>query len=136
MGDMIAGHIDLMAVAPNIALEHVRAGTIKAYAVMSRQRLQAAPEIPTVDEAGLPGFYASPWFALWAPKGTPRDVIARLNTAVVDALADGAVRQRLAQTGSEIVPRDEQTPAALAALQKAEIAKWWPIVKDAGIKAE
>jgi tripartite-type tricarboxylate transporter receptor subunit TctC len=136
MGDMIAGHIDLMAVAPNIALEHVRAGTIKAYAVMSRQRLEAAPEIPTVDEAGLPGFYASPWFALWAPKGTPRDVIARLNAAMMDALADGAVRQRLAQTGSEIAPREEQTPAALAALQKAEIARWWPIVKDAGIKAE
>jgi len=136
MQDMIAGHIDLMAVAPNIALEHVRAGTIKAYAVMSRKRLQAAPDIPTVDEAGLPGFYASPWFALWAPKDTPHDVIARLNAAAVEALADPAVRQRLAQTGNEIAPREEQTPEALAALQRAEIAKWWPIVKDAGIKVE
>jgi tripartite-type tricarboxylate transporter receptor subunit TctC len=136
MQDMIAGHIDLMAVAPNIALEHVRAGTIKAYAVMANKRLASAHDIPTVDEAGLPGFYASPWFALWAPKGTPREVIDRLDAAVVEALADNEVRKRLAETGNEIAPREEQTPEALATLQKAEIAKWWPIVKEAGIKAE
>ena len=115
----------------------MRAGSIKAYAVMARQRLQAAPEIPTVDEAGLPGFYASPWYALWAPKGTPREVIAKLNAAVVDALADAAVRERLAEPECEIVPRERaDTRRRSRALQKAEIEKWWPIVKDAGIKAE
>jgi tripartite-type tricarboxylate transporter receptor subunit TctC len=136
MQDMIAGHIDLMCVAPNISLSHVRAGSIRGYAVMARKRLQAAPEIPTVDEAGLPGFYASPWYALWAPKGTSRDIIDKLNAAVVAALADADLRERLVQTGMEIVPRQQQTPEALAALQKAEIEKWWPIVKDAGIKGE
>jgi tripartite-type tricarboxylate transporter receptor subunit TctC len=136
MQDMIAGHIDLMCVAPNISLQHVRAGSIKAYAVMAGKRLQAAPDIPTVDEAGMPRFYASPWYALWAPKGTPPDIIDKLNAAVVHALADSSVRQRLVQTGMEIVSRQEQTPEALAALQKAEIEKWWPIVKEAGIKAE
>jgi tripartite-type tricarboxylate transporter receptor subunit TctC len=98
--------------------------------------LAAAPDIPTVDEAGLPGFYCSVWNALFAPKGTPRDVIARLNAAAVDALAEPAVRQRLADLGQQIVPRDEQTPEALAAFHKAEIAKWWPIIRAAGIRAE
>jgi tripartite-type tricarboxylate transporter receptor subunit TctC len=93
MQDMIAGHIDLMCVAPNIALEHVRAGTIKAYAVTAKNRLLSASNIPTVDEAGLPGFYTSPWFAFWAPKGTPRDVITKLNVAIVNALADVQVRR-------------------------------------------
>ena len=137
MQDMIAGHIDLMFVAPNIALEHVRAGSIKAYAVTAKQRLAAAPEIPTVDEAGLPGFYASPWFALWAPKGTPRDVIARLNAAIVDALADacGAPAAR-ANRKRDRAARASRRPRRSRALQKAEIEKWWPILKDAGIKAE
>ena len=136
MQDMIAGHIDLMFVAPNIALEHVRAGSIKAYAVTDKNRLAAAPEIPTVDEAGLPGFYASPWFAFWAPKGTPREVIAKLNAAVVDALADTAVRKRLTDLGVEILPREQQTPEALGAFHKAEIERWWPILKEASIKVE
>jgi tripartite-type tricarboxylate transporter receptor subunit TctC len=136
MQDMIAGHIDLMCVVPNISLPHVRAGSIKAYAVMAKSRLQVAPEIPTVDEAGLPGFYASPWFALWAPNGTPREIIERLNGAVVTALADGERRDRLIKTGIEIVPREQQTPEALAALQKTEIGKWWPIIKAAGVKPE
>jgi tripartite-type tricarboxylate transporter receptor subunit TctC len=136
MQDMIAGHIDLMCVAPNISLPHVRAGSIKAYAVMAKNRLQAAPEIPTVDEAGLPGFYASPWFALWAPNGTPREIIEKLNGAVVTALTDSELRDRLVKTGMEIVPREQQTPEALAALQKTEIEKWWPIIKAAGIKPE
>jgi tripartite-type tricarboxylate transporter receptor subunit TctC len=136
MQDMIAGHIDLMFVAPNIALEHARAGTIKAYAVTDKRRLAAAPEIPTVDEAGLPGFYASPWHASWAPKGTPREVIARLNAAVVDSLADTTVRKRLNDIGMQIVPREQQTPQALATWHKAEVEKWWPIIKKAGIKAQ
>jgi len=136
MQDMIAGHIDLMCVAPNISLPQVRAGSIKAYAVMAKNRLQVAPEIPTVDEAGLPGFYASPWFALWAPNGTPREIIEKLNGAVVTALGDGELHDRLVKTGIEIVPREQQTPQALAALQKTEIDKWWPIIKAAGIKPE
>ena len=136
MQDLIAGHIDLMFVDADIALAHVRAGSIKAYAVTAKNRLAAAPDIPTVDEAGLPGFYVSPWFAFWAPKGTPKDVIAKLNAAVVDALADTAVRQRLADLGQEIFPREQQTPEALGAFHKAEIEKWWPIIKEASIKVE
>jgi tripartite-type tricarboxylate transporter receptor subunit TctC len=131
--DIIAGHIDLMFV-PSISLEAVKAGSVKAYAVTAKNRLAAAPDVPTVDEAGLPGFYVAPWYALWAPKDTPRDVVDRLNGAVVDALANTAVRARFADLGYEIVPRKQQTPEALAAFQRAEIEKWWPIVKAAGIK--
>jgi tripartite-type tricarboxylate transporter receptor subunit TctC len=136
MQDLVGGHIDLMFVAPNIALEHVRAGRIKAYAVTAKKRLAMAPDIPTVDEGGLPDFYPSVWYAFWAPKGTPRDVIGRLNAAVVDALADTAVRVRLAELGQGIFPREQQTPEALDAHQKAEIEKWWPIIKAANIKAD
>ena len=103
---------------------------------MDKSRLASAPEIPTVDEAGLPGFYASVWYSLWAPKDTAKDVIAKLNAAVVDALADGSVRQRLADIGQEIFPRERQTPQALRALQQAEIEKWWPIIRSANIKGE
>jgi tripartite-type tricarboxylate transporter receptor subunit TctC len=125
----------MIDLAPN-SLAHVRAGTIKAYAVMAKARLAAAPDIPTVDEAGLPGFYMSAWQALWAPKGTPTTVIAKLNTAIVDALADPTARSRLADLGQESFPREQQTPETLGALQKAEIEKWWPIIRAANIKAE
>ena len=136
INDLVAGHIDFMIdLAPN-SLPHVRSGTVKAYAVMAKTRLAAAPEIPTVDEAGMPGFYMSAWQALWAPKGTPVSIIARLNSAIVDALADPAVRSRLADLGQESFPREEQTPEALGALQKAEIEKWWPMIKARAIKAE
>jgi tripartite-type tricarboxylate transporter receptor subunit TctC len=102
----------------------------------SKSRLAAAPEIPTVDEAGLPGLYVSSWTALFAPKGTPKDVITKLNAAVADALADATVRTRLSDIGQEIPPRDRQTPEALGVLQKSEIERWWPIIKAANIKAE
>lgn len=134
--DLLAGNIDLIIDDPTNCLPHVRSGKIKAFAVTAPQRLAAAPNIPTVDEAGLPGFYFSRWHALWAPKGTPKEVIAKLNAAVIAALDDSAVRSRLADLGQDVFPRDQQTPAALAVRHKAEIEKWWPIIKAAGIKSE
>jgi tripartite-type tricarboxylate transporter receptor subunit TctC len=136
MQDLIAGRIDLIFADQTTSLPQVRSGNIKAYAVTGNSRLVAAPDIPTVDEAGLPGFYCSVWNALFAPKGTPKDIIARLNAAAVGALAQPLVRERLAELGQQSVPREEQTPEALAALQRSEIEKWWPIIKAAGIRAE
>jgi tripartite-type tricarboxylate transporter receptor subunit TctC len=114
----------------------VRGGTLQAYAVTSKTRLAVAPDIPTVDEAGLPGFYISVWHGLWSSKGTPKDVVRRLNAAAVDALADPNVRQRLIDLGQELPAREQQTPEALGTYQKAEIDKWWPIIKAAGIKVD
>jgi tripartite-type tricarboxylate transporter receptor subunit TctC len=136
MQDLLGGQIDMIIDDPTSSLPQVRAGKIKAFAVTAKARLAAAPEIPTVDEAGLSGFYFSRWHALWLPKGTPKDVIAKLNGAVVAALADPAVRPRLEGLGQEIFAREQQTPAALQAYHKAEIDKWWPIIKAANIKAE
>ncbi|MBX9776759.1 MAG: tripartite tricarboxylate transporter substrate binding protein BugD [Xanthobacteraceae bacterium] len=137
MQDLVAGQIDLMIDQVPNSLPHARAGKIKAYAVTSKTRLDAGPEIPTVDEAGLPGFHTSVWHALWAPRATPSNVIAALNAAVVDALADPKVRQRLvADLSQEIPARAEQTPEALSAFQKAEIEKWWPVIKAANIKGD
>ena len=136
MQDLVAGQIDFMIDTAANSLPQVRAGTIKAYALTANTRLAAAPDIPTVDEAGLPGLHALNWQAVFLPKGTPQDVIMRLNAAIVTALADATVRRRLADIGQEIFPREQQTPHALAAYQKAEIDKWWPIVKEANIKAE
>jgi tripartite-type tricarboxylate transporter receptor subunit TctC len=134
--DLVAGQIDLMIDQISNVLGQVRAGRIRGYAVTSKTRALVAPELPTVDEAGLPDFHISVWHGLWAPKDTPKDAIARLNRAVVDALADANVRARFADIGQEIYALDQQTPNALAALQKAEIEKWWPIIKAAGIKVE
>jgi tripartite-type tricarboxylate transporter receptor subunit TctC len=129
MQDFVAGHIDLTIDAPAISLPQLRAGSIKAYAVTVRTRLASAPDIPTVDEAGLPGFYITGWAAFFAPKGTPKPIIDKLNAAAVDALAAPEVRARLADLGFELYRREEQTPEALGALQKADIEKWWPIIK-------
>jgi tripartite-type tricarboxylate transporter receptor subunit TctC len=136
MQDLMAGLIDLMIDPAANSVPQVRAGTIKAYAVTGRHRSPAAPDVPTVDEAGLPALQITSWHGLWLPKGTPRDIIAKLNGAVVEALADPTVRRRLADLANETVSREQQTPAALAAWQKAEIEKWWPIIKAARIKAE
>jgi tripartite-type tricarboxylate transporter receptor subunit TctC len=136
MQDLLAGQIDMIIDDPTNSLPHVRAGRIKAFAVTAKTRLAAAPDIPTVDEAGLPGFYFSRWHGLWVPKGTPKDIVGKLNAAVVDALADPAVRTRLADLGQEVFPREQQTPEALGVFQKAEIEKWWPIIKAANIKGE
>jgi tripartite-type tricarboxylate transporter receptor subunit TctC len=136
MQDLLGGQIDMIIDDPTSSLPQVRAGKIKAFAVTAKARLAAAPEIPTVDEAGLSGFYFSRWHALWLPKGTPKDVIAKLNGAVVAALADPAVRPRLEGLGQEIFAREQQTPAALQAYHKAEIDKWWPIIKAANIRPE
>ncbi len=136
MQDLLAGRIDLLFDQPSDALAHIRSGGIKAYAVAASVRLAVAPEVPTVDEAGLPGLYIKPWHSLWVPKGTPPAVIAKLNAAAVEALADPDVRRRLADIGQQIVPPAQQTPEALAAYYKAETDKWWPIIKAAGLKPE
>jgi tripartite-type tricarboxylate transporter receptor subunit TctC len=136
MQDLVAGQIDIDNDAPAISLPQVRAGSIKAYAVTARSRLASVPDIPTVDGAGLPGFYFTPWFAFFAPKGTPKPIIDKLNVAAVEALAAPDVQARFADLGLALYPREEQTPEALAAAQKADIEKWSPIVKAAGIKAE
>ena len=134
--DLVAGNVDMMCDQSSNSLPFLRSGQIKALAVMAKNRWFGAPEVPTVDEMGVPGIYVSFWHGLWAPKGTPKDIVAKLNGAVVHALADATVRQRFADQGQEIPPRDQQTPQALAAYQKADIEKWWPIIKAAGIKGE
>ena len=136
MQDLIAGHIDLLVIQAAAGLPQVRAGTIKAFANLSASRSFAVPGIPTADEGGVPGLHVAGWFGFFAPKGTPKEPIARLNAAMVQALADPAVRSRLADLGLDIAPSELQTPEGLAAFHKAEIEKWWPIIKAAGIKAE
>jgi tripartite-type tricarboxylate transporter receptor subunit TctC len=136
MQDLLAGQIDMMIDLAASATPQVRADNVRAYAVTAKTRLAAAPDVPTVDEAGLPGYYVLSWHAVWVPKTTPKSVIAKLNAAVVEALADPAVRKRLADIGQEIFPREQLTPEALSGYQKAEIEKWWPMVKAANIKSE
>jgi tripartite-type tricarboxylate transporter receptor subunit TctC len=134
MQDMLAGQMDIMCTASGSFLPLVRNGQIRAYAIAAKTRAAAAPDIPTVDEAGLPGLYVAVWNGIWAPKGTAKAAIEKLNTAAVQALADPELRQRITDLALEMPPADQLTPAALAALQKAEIEKWWPIIAAAGIK--
>ena len=136
MQDLVAGRIDLLFDQPADALPQIQAGTVKAYAVTAKRRLTVAPDIPTVDEAGLSGLYLTPWQSIWAPHGTPAAAIAKLNAAAVAALADPDVRKRLGDLAQEVVPRDRQTPSALGYYYTAEIDKWWPVIKAAGLKAE
>jgi tripartite-type tricarboxylate transporter receptor subunit TctC len=136
MTDLLSGQVDLLVVQAAVALPQVRAGTIKAIANLSPSRAPAMPDIATSDEGGVPGLYMSGWFGFFAPKGTPKDVVAKLNAAMVEALADPAIRARLAELGLDVASRTQQTPEGLAAFQKAEIEKWWPIIRASGIKAE
>jgi tripartite-type tricarboxylate transporter receptor subunit TctC len=134
--DLIGGQIDVACVEASNVVSQLGGGKIKAYAVLSKERWPVKPEIPTIDEAGAPGFYMTFWHGLWVPRGTPKDAIDKLDAAAIDALADPATRARLAQIGQGIVPREQQTPEALGAYHKAEIEKWWPIIRAAGIKPE
>lgn len=135
MQDLVAGHIDLMIDQASNALTQVRSGNIKSYAVAAKRRLAEALDIPTVDEAGLPGFHFSHWYAFFAPKGTPKTIIGKVNAATAEALDDPIVQQQLTNLGQEIFQRGQRTPEALAIFHRAEIEKWWPIIRAAGIKA-
>jgi tripartite-type tricarboxylate transporter receptor subunit TctC len=136
MQDLIAGQIDLFCAEASQTLSSLRGGKIKAYAVMSKARWPSTPDVPTMDEVGVPGMYVSFWNGVWAPKNTPKDVVAKINAAVVDAFADPAVRARLTELGHVLPTREEQTPEGLAAFHKAELDKWWPIIKAANIKPD
>jgi tripartite-type tricarboxylate transporter receptor subunit TctC len=134
--DLMSGQIDIDIDSPVNTLAQIRAGAIRGYAVAAKRRLESAPEIPTTEEAGLPGFYYSDWFGLFAPHGLPTEITSRLNTVVAEALADPVMRQRVSELGLEVPPKEELTPGALATQQKADIEKWWPFIKSAGIKVE
>ncbi|HVZ51538.1 MAG TPA: tripartite tricarboxylate transporter substrate-binding protein [Pseudolabrys sp.] len=133
---LLAGQIDLLLVTPAVGAAQMKAGQIKVYAVTAPQRINTSPDVPTTDEAGLPGYHFSFWHALWAPKGTPQPIIAKLNEALRKSLADPATRKRLIDLAQDIFPPDQQSPEALRKFQQAEIDKWWPIIKAAGIKAQ
>ena len=134
--DLLAGHIQIMVDQPSNSLPFVRKGDLKAYAVTAKQRLQSAPDIPTVGEMGHPGLLVSVWYGLWAPKGTPKDVVVRINDALRAALADAAVRKHLTDLGQELPTAEQTTPAGHGAYHRAEVEKWWPIIKAANIKIE
>jgi len=136
MTDLVSGQVDLLVVQGAVALPQVRAGTIKAIANLSPQRSASMADIPTSDETGVPGLYMSGWFGFWAPKGTPKDVIGTLNKAMREVLADPATKAKFSELGLDVAQPAQQTPEGLAAFQKAEIEKWWPIIKGAAIKAE
>ena len=134
--DLLAGFTDIQLDTPAVSLAHVKSGDLKGYAVTAKERIAVAPDIPTTDEAGLPGFYFSFWHAMWVPKGTPKPIVAKLNTALVAALADADTRKKLTDLAQVIYPPERRTPEALHDFQKSEIDKWWPIIKAAGIKPQ
>jgi tripartite-type tricarboxylate transporter receptor subunit TctC len=134
MQQVVGDQLDIIIDQASSALSIAKAGSVRAYAVTAKERLASAPEIPTVDEAGLPGFYVSIWQALWAPRGTPKEIVAKINAAVVEALADPAVQARLKDIGQELPTREQQSPEGFGAYHRAEVEKWWPIIKAAGIK--
>ena len=136
MNDLVAGQIDLIVDQTSNSIGQVRAGNIRAYAITDSKRVESASDIPTVDEAGLPGFHMTLWSGLWVPKDTPKEIVAKLNAATVDALNDPAVRKQLENLGLQMPPKDKLTPDALGAWQKAEIAKWWPMIKAANVKVD
>ena len=136
MQDLVAGQIDMMISDPVTSMPQARGGNIKIFGVAADTRLPSAPDVPTVDEAGLPGYHVALWHGLWMPKGTPKPIMSTLSAAVMAALADPAVRAKLADLGQAIYPPERQTAESLGALQKAEIAKWWPIIKAGNIKVE
>jgi tripartite-type tricarboxylate transporter receptor subunit TctC len=136
MTDLVAGQIEMIIDQTSNSINQIRAGTIRAYAVTDDKRLETAADIPTVDEAGLPGFHMSLWSGFWVPKGTPKDIVAKLNAAAVEAMNDPAVRAKFENLGLVMPPKDQLTPEALGAFQKSEIAKWWPMLKAANVKVE
>jgi len=136
MNDLIAGQIDVMIDQTSNSIGQVRAGSIRAYAITDDKRVESASDIPTTDEAGLSGLHMTLWSGLWVPKGTPKDVVAKLNAAAVDALNDPAVRKQLENLGLQMPPKDQLSPEALGSWQKAEIAKWWPMIKAANVKVD
>jgi tripartite-type tricarboxylate transporter receptor subunit TctC len=136
LNDLVAGQIDIIVDQTSNSINQVRGGTIRAYAITDEKRIEQAPDVPTTDEAGLPGFHMTLWSGLWVPKGTPKEIVAKLNAAAVDALNDPAVRKQLGNLGLQMPPADQLTPEALGAWQKAEIAKWWPMIKAANVKVE
>jgi tripartite-type tricarboxylate transporter receptor subunit TctC len=136
MQDLLAGQIDFMIEPSSNFKSLVEAGSVKPLAVTGRTRLPASPNIPTADEAGLPGFFASLWYGLWAPKGTSKDIIAKLNATMSQLLGHPQVKQRLQDLGIQIAPLDQQSPEELRAYQKAEMARWWPVIKAANLKGE
>jgi len=136
LNDLVAGQIDIIIDQTSNSINQVRGGNIRAYAITADKRIESAPDVPTVDEAGLPGFHMTLWSGLWVPKGTPKDIVDKLNAAAVDALNDPAVRKQLENLGLQMPPKDQLTPQALGAWQKAEIAKWWPVIKAANVKVD
>jgi tripartite-type tricarboxylate transporter receptor subunit TctC len=134
--DLVAGQIDIIIDQTSNSIAQVRAGTIRAYAVTADKRVESASDIPTTDEGGLSGFHMTLWSGLWVPKDTPKDVVAKLNAAAVDAMNDPAVRKKFEDLGLQMPPRDKLSPQALGDWQKAEIAKWWPMIKAANVKVE